>query len=82
MLMLAKDREGMTAEKFTASQAREKAINALAWKDAKRHMRKILSPFYDPAKRPMPRGVLEILVNPLAPVPIPGGLGRAALIAA
>jgi predicted metal-dependent hydrolase len=81
-LMLAKDREGMTAEELATSQAREKAINGLAWKHAKRHMRKILSPFYDPAKRATPRGVAEILANPQAPVPIPGGLGRAASIVA
>jgi predicted metal-dependent hydrolase len=81
-LMLAKDREGMTPAELVASKARERAINRLAWKHAKRHMKKIFSPFYDPVRRATPRGVAEILANPQASVPVPGSLGRAAAVAA
>ncbi len=76
-LMLAKDRENMTPEELAASKEREKKINQVAWKHAKRHTKKIISPFYDPSKRETPRGVAEILANAEAPVPIAGGIGRA-----
>ena len=76
-LMLAKDRENMTPEELAASKEREKKINQVAWKHAKRHMKLIISPFYDPSKRETPRGVAEILASAEAPVPIAGGIGRA-----
>jgi uncharacterized protein len=71
-VLLAKDREGMTAEELVASKAREKAVKARAAKHAKEHMLEILSPFYNPAKRKPPRGVMEILARSEAPVPIGG----------
>src|SRR5690606_10684975 len=74
-LLLAKDREGMSPEELEASKARQKSINKLAWKHAMRHMRKIVSPFYDPAKRQPPRGVMEILAGGAkTSVPVPGAL--------
>jgi len=77
-VLLAKDRETMTAEQIEASKAREKKITRLASKHAFQHLRKILSPFYDPSIRKPPRGVSEILARQDAPVPIPGGLAEPA----
>ncbi len=70
-LLLAKDRENMNADELAASKAREKVIGKLALKHALRHLRKIISPFYDPSKRQPPRGVMEILAvsNPVVPLP-------------
>jgi predicted metal-dependent hydrolase len=69
-VLLAKDREGMSPEELAASKEREKKIQKLAGKHALDHMRRIISPFYDPAKRLPPRGVMEILARDDAPVPI------------
>ena len=68
--LLAREREGMTAEQLAASKAREKQVNKLAGKHFVRHLRAILSPWYDPAKRQPPRGVSEVLARANAPVPI------------
>jgi predicted metal-dependent hydrolase len=74
-LLLGKDREGMSAEELAASKAREKKINGLAMKHAWRHLKKIVSPFYDPSKRTPPRGVAEILAGGgTTSVPIAGSL--------
>ena len=81
-VMLAKDRENMTPAELAESKAREKKINQLAWKHAKLHIKKIVSPFYNPSKRQPPRGVAEILANANAPVPIAGGLGLPRPVAA
>lgn len=76
-LLLGKDREGMSAEELAASKAREKQINGLAMKHALRHLRKIVSPFYDPSKRSPPRGVAEILAGGgTTAVPVPGSLSK------
>ena len=73
-LLLAADREGMSEAELAASKQREKAINKLAWKHAKRHMKNILMPWYDPSKRQPPRGVMEILEGgSKTAVPVPGG---------
>lgn len=77
-LLLAKDREGMTPEELAASKDREAKIKKLAGRQAMAHMRKILSPFYDPSKRVPPNGVMEILEDSRAPVPIAGSVARAA----
>jgi len=69
-ILLAKEREGMNAEQIAASKAREKVIVGLASKSFLKHLRKILSPWYDPSKRPAPRGVEEVLAHANAPVPI------------
>lgn len=68
--LLAREREGMTAEQLAASKAREKQVTKLASKHFFRHLRAILSPWYDPAKRQPPRGVSEVLARDNAPVPI------------
>ena len=74
-LLLGKDRENMSAEELKASKAREKKINRLAMKHALRHLKKIVSPFYDPSKRTPPRGVAEILAGGgTTSVPIPGSM--------
>jgi predicted metal-dependent hydrolase len=61
--LMAKDREGMTPEQIKESKAREllaaKAVKKSAWK----HLSAILSPFYKPAKRPAPRGVVLFLMQ-------------------
>lgn len=75
--LLAKDREGMTPAELAASKAREKEIQKRAMKHALRHLRNIISPFYDPSKRKPPRGVLEILAKATAPVPITGSVASA-----
>ena len=41
----------MPADELAASKAHEKQANRLAMKHALRHLRKIVSPFYDPSKR-------------------------------
>lgn len=69
-LLLARDREGMSPEQLAASKAREAQVNKLAAKHFFRHLRAILSPWYDPAKRQPPRGVMEVLARDVAPVPI------------
>ena len=75
-VLLAADREGMSAVELEESKAREKKINDLAWKHAKRHMKNILKPSYDPSTRQPPRGVMEILQggDGKTSVPVPGGL--------
>ena len=74
-LLLAKDREAMPRDALRESKAREKAINALAWKHALRHFGKIVSPFCEPSKRQPPRGVMEILAaGGRTPVPVPGSM--------
>lgn len=79
-LLLAKDREGMTEQELAASKQREKEINKLAWKHAKRHMKKIISPWYNPAKRQPPRGVKEILeAGNKTAVPVPGAMATMAM---
>jgi predicted metal-dependent hydrolase len=69
-VLLAKDRQGMSAEDLAASRAREKKIRKLAARPALNHLLTIVSPFYDPSKRTPPRGVMEILARDNAPVPI------------
>jgi predicted metal-dependent hydrolase len=69
-VLLAKEREGMSHEELLASKAREKKVSKLASKHFWRHVRSIFSPFYDPGKRPPPRGVAEVLARGNAPVPI------------
>lgn len=68
--LLAREREGMDAEQLAASKAREKHVTKLAGKHFLHHLRQILSPWYDPAKRQPPRGVSEVLARGNAPVPI------------
>lgn len=77
-LLLGKDRKGMTADELAASKERESKINKLAMKHAIRHIRQIISPFYNPSKRLPPRGVAEILAQDRGTVPIPGALAKAA----
>ena len=75
--LLAADREGMSEAELKASKAREKKINDLAVKHAVRHMKKILMPWYDPAKRQPPRGVMEILNGgDKTSVPVPGAFAK------
>lgn len=59
--LLGKDREGMTPAELQASLEREKAFKKRMIKRMLPMMRKILSPFYDPAKRPDPKGYREFL---------------------
>jgi hypothetical protein len=68
--LLEREREGMTADQLVASKARQKQVAKLAGKHFFRHLRAILSPWYDPSKRQPPRGVSEVLARANAPVPI------------
>jgi predicted metal-dependent hydrolase len=70
--MLAQDRAGMTETEVARSKAVQKKIGKIAGKHALANIVNIISPFYDPSKRPAPRGVLEILAHDDAPVPIEG----------
>lgn len=61
--LLDRDREGMTPAEVAASKARAKAVKKAFNRHALRHLRQILSPFYDPHRRAMPRGVEETLAR-------------------
>jgi predicted metal-dependent hydrolase len=71
-LFLARYREGMSAEQLAESRAREKQVKKLAQKKALKHMIRIMSPFYNPDKRPAPDGVFKLLSLDKVPAPIPG----------
>lgn len=59
--LLEKDREGMTAEERAESVARQERVAEVTKMHAKAHLKKILSPFYKPALREPPAGLLEVL---------------------
>jgi predicted metal-dependent hydrolase len=59
--LMARDRETMTQEEVEASIARQKVVGKRIRKSALPMLIKVLSPFYDPAKRPDPRGQREFL---------------------
>lgn len=76
-VLLEADRAGMMPEERAASIAREKQIKKIATKQALSHLRRIFSPFYDPSKRPPPRGVMAILEMNRTTAPITGALSNA-----
>jgi predicted metal-dependent hydrolase len=59
--LLSVDRAGMTEEERAASIERQQAVNAKTSGRAREHLKAILSFNYDPATRPAPRGVQELL---------------------
>jgi predicted metal-dependent hydrolase len=59
--LLAKDRENMTPEELEASLERQKVLVARIKRSAVPKLLKVLSPFYDPAKRRDPQGLQEFL---------------------
>jgi uncharacterized protein len=59
--LLAKDRDTMSDAEREASIAREKDFKKVQVRALLTMMRKIISPFYDPAKRREPRGQLAFL---------------------
>jgi uncharacterized protein len=59
--LLARDREGMTADELAASIARQKAFKKMMVGRMLPMMLKIISPFYDPARRRDPVGSREFL---------------------
>lgn len=59
--LLSVDRAGMTEDELAASVERQRAVEAATSKRAKEHLKAIFSINYDPAKRPAPRGVQELL---------------------
>ncbi|RVT93825.1 metal-dependent hydrolase [Sphingomonas crocodyli] len=59
--MLAVDRADMTEAERAASIAEEAEYRARRKKSGQREMLKLLSPFYDPRKKPQPRGSAEYL---------------------
>ncbi len=59
--LLAKDREGMNAHELAASKAREERVKQVTTRRAKEHLKRILSPFYKPADRTPPPGLLDVL---------------------
>lgn len=61
--LLGKDREGMTPEELQASLDRQAAFKKRVMKRMLPMMLKILSPFYDPAKRRDPVGQQEFLAE-------------------
>jgi len=61
--LFAKDRETMTPDELAASIERQNAVKKRTVKAALPHMLKVLSPFYDPLKRRVPRGQDEFLTT-------------------
>jgi predicted metal-dependent hydrolase len=59
--LLGKDRDGMSEKELDESIAREKALGKVQLRGVLKMMRVIVSPFYDPAKRPAPRGQSDFL---------------------
>jgi uncharacterized protein len=59
--LLSVDRAGMSEAELAASLEREKAVVAATSKRAREHLKAILSFRYDPASRPAPRGVQDLL---------------------
>jgi predicted metal-dependent hydrolase len=59
--LLAKDREGMSAEQIAQSKIREAHAKKVMSKRAREHLKDIFSPFYKPGRRRDPRGVIESL---------------------
>ena len=51
----------MTEEEREASIAREKALSKKVAKASKKHLLKVLSPWYDPGKKVPPPGMQAIL---------------------
>jgi predicted metal-dependent hydrolase len=73
-LFLSRYRDGMSADRLSASMKQEKRIKKLAQKNALKHMFRIMSPFYSPDKRPAPPDVFKILSLDAVPAPVPGGV--------
>lgn len=61
--LLAKDREGMSAEELAASMARQKALKKRIVGKTLPMLLKIMSPFYHPARRRDPLGSREFLAS-------------------
>lgn len=61
MLMLQQDRAGMTPEQLKASRRREKAFRKRQALYSLPQLLKVLMPFYNPRRRPQPRGTLALL---------------------
>lgn len=59
--LVGRDRESMTSDEVQASIVRQAAVKKRLMKRALPMMIKILSPFYDPAKRRVPNGQPEFL---------------------
>jgi uncharacterized protein len=59
--LLGVDRASMTEEERQASIAREKAIAKKVGSASKKHLLKVLSPFYDPGKKKVSPGMQQIL---------------------
>ena len=59
--LLSVDRARMTEEELAASVERQRAVEATTSRRAKEHLKAIFSFNYDPAKRPAPHGVQELL---------------------
>jgi len=59
--LLAKDREHMTGEELAASLARQERVNAVTNRRAMSHLKRIVSPFYQPGRRTPPEGVALVL---------------------
>lgn len=61
--MIAKDREGMTADQLKASEARLAAYRDKVKKASLKRLVQVLSPFYDPARRVPSPGMAELLAR-------------------
>lgn len=66
--LLEKDRAGMSAAEVERSKARQVEVQKALGRSAKRHLLAILSPFYRPESRPMPRGLDRYLVADARPL--------------
>jgi len=61
--LIALDRASMTPAEIEASRARVAHVNAVSGRRARAHLKAILSPWYKPKNRPVPRGVEQLLAQ-------------------
>lgn len=67
--LLGVDRAAMSEEEREASIAREKVLSGKVAKASKKHLLKVLSPFYDPGKKTPSPGMQEVLDRYETPAP-------------
>ena len=62
-VMIAKDRQGMSADELAASEARLAAYQKKVKKASLKRLVQVLSPFYNPARRVASPGMAELLAR-------------------
>jgi predicted metal-dependent hydrolase len=67
--LMAVDRKGLSAGELQRSKERERAQKALIQRATLRRLVKVFSPWYNPGRKSMPRGMQELLERYATPVP-------------